>query len=99
MASKIFLESSRDSTQQLTQLFDFVWPTSAAIWNLQWQAQGYLTHVPQATDDDLRDKFVTGSGIRGANIRRITTAGAGDAIQQWFARLLLSETCALFEGG
>lgn len=98
MENRLFLEASRNSAEQLTQLFDFVWPTSAAIWNLQWQTKGYLTQVPDATDDDLRARFVLGSGIRGANIRRVAETDSTDQIQKWFARLLLAETCALFEG-
>lgn len=98
MENRLFLEASRNSAEQLTQLFDFVWPTSAAIWNLQWQTIGYLTQVPDATDDDLRARFVLGSGIRGANVRRVIDNNSTNQIQKWFARLLLAETCALFEG-
>jgi hypothetical protein len=96
-ATKLFFASSENSTRELTYLFDFVWPTAAALWNLQWQAKGFRTQVPSVTEDELNARFVSGSGIRGVNFARLEAAGWGD-VQQWFARLLLSETCALFEG-
>lgn len=95
---KLFLSSSIDSSNALTELFDFVWPTSAALWNFKWQASGFLAAYPAATEDELRSKFVHGSGIRGVNVKRAAVEKTWDEMQQWFSRLLLSEACSLFEG-
>jgi hypothetical protein len=95
---KLFLQASITSSHALTDLFDFVWPNAVALWNLQWQAKGFLEQIPHATVNDLEARFVTGSGIRGANLRRLAHEKSWADMQQWFSRLLLSEACALFEG-
>lgn len=95
---KLFLTASVESSSALTELFDFVWPTAVALWNLQWQTKGFLAQRPNATVNELSSRFVLGSDIRGANLTRLATEKAWPEMQQWFARLLLSETCALFEG-
>lgn len=95
---KLFLTASVESSNALTELFDFVWPTAVALWNLQWQTKGFIAQRPNATVDELSSRFVLGSDIRGANLTRLATEKAWPEMQQWFARLLLSETCALFEG-
>lgn len=95
---KLFLVASVDASNTATDLFDFVWPTAVALWNLQWQAKGYLAQTQNPTVEDLHSRFVLGSGIRGANLHRLANEKTWPEMQQWFARLLLSETCALFEG-
>ncbi|WP_407713241.1 hypothetical protein ACJJWD_13860 [Comamonas testosteroni] len=95
---KLFLIASRDSLNSLTTLFDFVWPTSAALWNLQWQVKGFIAQVPNATTEDLKGRFLQGSEISNSNFHRLANQQTWPELQQWFARLLLSETCALFEG-
>lgn len=95
---KLFLTASVESSNALTELFDFVWPTAVALWNLQWQTKGFLAQRPNATVNELSSRFVLGSDIHGANLTRLATEKAWPEMQQWFAKLLLSETCALFEG-
>jgi hypothetical protein len=95
---KLFLAASIDSSDALTELFDFVWPTAVGIWNLQWQAKGFVAQLPSLSVTELDARFVPGSGIQGANIKRLATETTWAQMQQWFARLLLSESCALFEG-
>ena len=95
---KLLLIASRDALNSLTTLFDFVWPTSAALWNLQWQVKGFISQVPKVTTNELNGRFIHGSGIASANLHRLANQQSWPELQQWFARLLLSETCALFEG-
>jgi hypothetical protein len=95
---KLFLKASVDSSNALTELFDFVWPTAVALWNQQWQAKGFLAQNPSVTVEEMNERFAAGSGIWGANLHRLATDKTWPEMQQWFARLLLSETCALFEG-
>lgn len=97
MTSKLFLTASKDSTQELTSLFDFVWPTTAAIWNMQWQVKGYRAQMPNATPAEMAARFTSGSGIQSVNFKQLEQASWPD-MQGWFAKLLLSESCALFEG-
>lgn len=95
---KLFLKCSVNTADALTNLFDFVWPASVALWNLQWQAKGFIAQVPEVTVEELHARFVLGSGVRGANLKQLAADTAWEDLQQWFARLLLSESFALFEG-
>lgn len=95
---KLFLKCSVNTANAFTNLFDFVWPASVALWNLQWQAKGFIAQVPEATVEELHARFVSGSGVRGANLKQLAADTAWEELQQWFARLLLSESFALFEG-
>lgn len=97
MTSRLFLTASKDSSQELTSLFDFVWPTSASIWNMQWQVKGYRAQMPLATTDEMGGRFLSGSGIKNVNFKQLEQTSWSD-MQAWFAKLLLSESCSLFEG-
>ena len=94
---KLFLQASKRVARRITDIFDFAWPTAAAIWNLRWQVAGYLSVVPDATPQELSGRFLAGSGIRGANLRKSCIKTTWDEQQQEFAKFLLIEFCALYE--
>lgn len=97
MQEKLFLLTSKQVARRLTEVFDFVWPTATAIWNLRWQVAGYVSASPAATDSELAGRFIAGSGIRGANLRRSCIDTSWEDQQQEFARFLLFEFCSLYE--
>lgn len=97
MQEKLLLLTSKQVARRLTEVFDFVWPTAAAIWNLRWQVAGYVSASPAATESELAGRFVAGSGIRGANLRRSCIDSSWEDQQQEFARFLLFEFCSLYE--
>ena len=35
-----------EAADEITRLFEFVWPTATALWNLRWQVGGFLAIVP-----------------------------------------------------
>lgn len=97
MKLKLFLEPSKAIASRLTEAFDFVWPTAAAIWNLRWQVQGITGAFPDMSEADLQGRFTNGSGIRGANLRRSCIDITWQEQQEQFAKFLLFEFCALYE--
>ncbi|WP_129125922.1 hypothetical protein [Geomonas oryzae] len=97
MREKLFLLTSKRVAARLTNVFDFVWPTAAAIWNLRWQVTGYLQVNPSASHAEVSGRFVAGSGIKGANLHRACLNTSWEDQQQEFARFLLVEFCALYE--
>ena len=97
MKEKLFLLTSKRVAARLTNVFDFVWPTAAAIWNLRWQVTGYLQVNPSASHAEVSGRFVAGSGIKGANLHRACLDTSWEDQQQEFARFLLVEFCALYE--
>lgn len=68
------------------------------MWNLRWQVAGYVQARPAATVEDLEARFVGGSSIRGANLRRACVDNSWDTQQEQFAKFLLIDLCAIYEG-
>ncbi len=97
MARYLFFDASRKTYEQVTGVFDFLWPTAAAMWNLRWQVDGYLRVRGNATVAELENRFVAGSGIHGANIRRACAELSWEQQQQEFAKFLLITIFALYE--
>lgn len=95
---KYFFTATESAHRQITGLFDFVWPTAAAMWNLRWQVNGYLHVVPDATVEQLRARFTEGADITGANFRRSCVEHTWDEQKESFARVLLVNSIASFEG-
>ncbi|MGP1273754.1 MAG: hypothetical protein ACTS22_10520, partial [Phycisphaerales bacterium] len=78
-------------------IYDFVWPTAAALWNLRWQVQGYLKARENADYVELGRRFVEGSGIVGANLSKSCVEHSWERQQEQFAEFLLINACALYE--
>jgi hypothetical protein len=93
----LFFESSQAVFSNVTALFDFIWPTAAAMWNLRWQVGGYVAVNPAAGVKEIDGRFVAGSGIHGANLRRACIEHSWEQQQEEFARLLLTNAIALYE--
>ncbi len=89
MADKLLFETSTHVVRRLTDTFDFVWPTAAAMWNLRWQVS--------ASEEDLAGRFIAGSQIHGANLRRACISTSWEEQLSQFARFLLIDLCALYE--
>jgi hypothetical protein len=93
-----FFTATERAHAQITKLYDFVWPTAAAMWNLRWQVAGYVNVVPDATVEQLRARFTEGANIHGANLKRGCIEHTWDEQKDTFARILLINTIALYEG-
>lgn len=68
MAPIGFFSVTRNAHDAVTDLYDFVWPATAAVWNLRWQVKGYLIEYPEATEEQLRARFAHPTGV-GSNYR------------------------------
>src|SRR5579863_2190693 len=98
MAGYLFFRTSRSAHRQVTELFDFVTPTAAALWNLRWQVVGFCSHHPASSVQVLDDRFVSGSGLHGANLRRACIDTTWEYQQQQFAKFLLISLFSIYEG-
>jgi hypothetical protein len=97
MANFLFFEASRRTFDQVTGMFDFFWPTAAAMWNLRWQVDGYLRVRPDVTPTELSNRFVVGSDIHGANLKRACVEQTWEKQQEEFAKFLLINIFAIHE--
>jgi hypothetical protein len=94
---KAFFQSTKSGIDAITGIYDFVWPTAAAVWNLRWQVAGYCSVRVAATKDELEARFVEGSGIHGANLRRACIEHSWDYQKAQLARAVLVNLIAAFE--
>jgi len=94
---KPFFPSTRQALGQLTGLFDFVWPTAAALWNMRWQVQGFMAEVPTATVDELKKRFLFGSGIETVDLKRTVRDQTWDQQKEVFASFVLTNAFAVYE--
>src|SRR5437016_5497131 len=52
--ARCFYPSTESFRSQHSDLFDFVHGSAAALWNMRWQVQGYLSVVPRASEEELK---------------------------------------------
>ncbi|MDR0533921.1 MAG: hypothetical protein LBH01_08200 [Verrucomicrobiales bacterium] len=93
-----FFNSTRNAHKSITDLYDFVWPTAAAMWNLRWQVVGYLQIVPHATVKQLDSRFTEGTNITGVNYTRSCIEHTWDQQKEIFAKIILINVIAIYEG-
>jgi hypothetical protein len=93
-----FLLSSRNFVRELTVLYDFVNPTAAALWNLRWQVRGYVAESGSTNSDELRGRFLAGSGIGSANLSRHCLERSWEDQMNELSLFALVGAISLYEG-
>jgi hypothetical protein len=98
--TKLYFKSSNYAILQITELYDFIWPTTSAIWNLRWQVKGFVNEIgaTKLKDEDINNRFDWGSGIYGVNLKKACLETSWDIQQEQFAKILLINLCAIFDG-
>ncbi len=86
-----------EAASEITRLFDFVWPTAVALWNLRWQVDGFLSAVPNATHEDVASRFVAGSDIYGADIRAMSINTTWEEQKTRFSEFILTNAFSIYE--
>ncbi|NYE27768.1 hypothetical protein HDE78_000714 [Rhodanobacter sp. K2T2] len=97
MATKLYFKASQSITLRLAELFNFAWPTMAALWNLRWQVRGYAETTGKKEVTDLHERFVAGSGVTSANLKVACLETTWVDQQNQFAKFLLFDLCGLYE--
>jgi hypothetical protein len=98
--TRLFFPHSNEVIDQISELYLFVWPTTAAIWNLRRQVKEFVDEIGEenTNNDDLLKRFASGSGISSTNLMRACLVKSWDDQQEQFARFLLINLCAIYEG-
>jgi len=94
---KFAFEETDDAMAEITRLYDFIWPTALALWNLRWQVDGYMRAAPDASYSDFQARFAAGSDIRGADVRSMIAKTTWDEQKGRFAEVLLTNLFAIYE--
>jgi hypothetical protein len=92
-----FFPESRDAAGEITRLFDFVWLTAVALWNLRWQVKGYVGTLPESTPERLAERFVQGSDLQGVNLKRSCIEITWEEQKSRFASIILTNAFAAYE--
>lgn len=95
---RFFFASSTSFQRQLTDLYDMIHPTAAAMWNLRWQVAGYVAERGPVGRGELHGRFVAGSGIGSANLERHCIDKSWREQQSELALLALYAGISLYEG-
>jgi hypothetical protein len=94
---KPFFLATANALGEVTRLYDFIWPTAVAIWNMRWMAAGYRAVLGSPSVEDLKARFVQGSGIHGANLHRAYFESTWPEQQEELARISLVNLFAIYE--
>jgi hypothetical protein len=93
-----YFTASRNALDAIPRLYDFVWPTAAALWNLRWQVAGYNDiRGGTTTVKELKARFIEGSGIHGANLHRACIEHTWDQQRSHLAFVVLVNLFAIYE--
>ena len=92
-----FFTASEDASEEMAALFNFVWPTASALWNLRWQVKGFLAEAPNAPNDQLAQRFISGSGIQGADLKNACINQSWEAQQERLAQIILMNAFSIYE--
>lgn len=68
------------------------------MWNLRWQVAGYVSERPGARNDELERRFVAGSDIGSANLRRHCLDTTWQSQLNELGVLTLFQAIGLYEG-
>jgi hypothetical protein len=94
---ELFFPACRQAIKQVTSLFEFVWPTAAALWNLRWQVQGFIAEVPHASVDQLKHRFLFGSKINNVDLKQTVKDYSWDDQTAIFGSFMLTNAFAIYE--
>lgn len=93
-----FFRTTHDAHVQITELFNVVWPTVAAMHNLRTQALDYIQTNPNANDIELDEHFAYPANIRSASLKSSWLGQTWESQQEGFAKMLLINIVSIYEG-
>ncbi|MGW4905419.1 hypothetical protein [Streptomyces sp. NPDC004270] len=94
----MFYAQSNDFAARNSQLFDFIHTSSAALWNLRWQVQGFVQVRPEASSGELSDRFTSGTDIRANNLKGTCIDTSWEDQLGQFAQIISTNLIAMYEG-
>ncbi|HVT27839.1 MAG TPA: hypothetical protein VHE81_07470, partial [Lacipirellulaceae bacterium] len=94
---RYFFTPSLDAQTQLSAFFQFFWTAASAMWNLRWQVQGFSSAYPGCSESDLQQRFVLGSEIHGASLKRTCIENTWDQNRGTFGQFLLFQSFGIYE--
>lgn len=94
---RYFFSETADAFGQFTKLFNFYWAAAPALWNLRWQFDGFSRAHPNATVKDIEQRFISGSEIYGADLRKAFVDSSWEEQRSQFASIMLTNAFSIYE--
>lgn len=96
--SDCYYDASNEALENLTAVYDLIWPIAVGLWNLRCSVNGVKHEMPFVTEKQLMAKFSEGSGIHGVNYKRNFIDKSWKEQQKALAIMLLNNTIPIYEG-
>lgn len=94
----MFFNQSKLLSAQILDLYDFLWPTVTAIWNLRWQVKGYIdVRSDTITNEELNARFSSDNKIIRGNLYRSCIDTSWDEHLEQYGRIILINLFAYYE--
>lgn len=97
MPQRLFFPASIAAFERITHTFAFHDPCVVGLWTLRNHVTSFLESNPEASQDDINQAFVQGSGVRSADLKRACVQATWESQQAEFAGLLLVTLVAQYE--
>jgi hypothetical protein len=101
----LMFQASKDFFAEFTKANDFAQVCAASVWTMRWQVKGfyaeagyYEDHQRKPTQNDLKSRFLAGSGLNRANFRSLVDTQSWPGQRKILAEMALLTITALFEG-
>ncbi|GCF93736.1 hypothetical protein NRIC_16270 [Enterococcus florum] len=92
-----FFYDTNVKLKQLTQVLNNSWAVVVALWNLRCEVNGIVHQCPDIKQDELVQKFNTGSLVKGVDYRRTFIDTEWSEQQDEIAVMILNNTISLYE--
>lgn len=94
---EFFFPATRKSLNNITNMYNAVWPMAVGLWNLRCMVKGIQAEYPTVSHIELAGKFCVGSGIKRLDFRNGFLGHTWAEQQSDFAWILLNSTFPIYE--
>lgn len=96
--NKSYFIETESALNNITNLFNDVWPLAVGLWNLRCSVNGIIHEYPAITEPELAAKFSKGSAIHGVNYKQAFVDKTWEEQQGTLAWIILNDAFAIYEG-
>ena len=93
-----FFDESNKALDNLTTMYDTIWPIAVSLWRMRCEIQGFMSENPDFKNTDFSKIYSVGSKITGVNYQRAFVEKTWSQQKKELSLILLSEAISLFEG-
>lgn len=96
-SARYVFSACADAHRQITDLFDFIHPTTISMWNLRWQVRGFVDSHPNVGHADIDARFARGINVNSGSIKKVCVDMPWETQLENFSVIILINCIAIFE--